>query len=94
MTAVNSIQMLLRNLDSDITQLHAPSSPLAAHELLVLVFFFWIKCLFYMELLYLVIKKHISVSCGPRQAQTVRGTVYCFIAFPLALPKHTHTHAW
>ena len=31
MTAANSIQMLLRNLDCDGTQLHAPS---AAHELL------------------------------------------------------------
>jgi len=34
MTAANSIQMLLRNLDCDGTQLHAPSLPLAAHELL------------------------------------------------------------
>ena len=32
MTAANSIQMLLHNLDCDGTQLHAPS---AAHELLL-----------------------------------------------------------
>jgi len=34
MTAANSIQILLHNLDCDDTQLHAPSPPLAAHELL------------------------------------------------------------
>ena len=34
MTAANSIQMLLRNLDCDGTQLHAPLLPSVAHELL------------------------------------------------------------
>ena len=35
LTAANSIQMLLRNLDCDGTPLHAPLLPSAAHELLL-----------------------------------------------------------
>jgi len=34
-TAANSIQMLLSNLDCDGTQLHAPLPPLVAYELLI-----------------------------------------------------------
>jgi len=36
MTAANLIQMLLRNLDCDGTQLHAPLPPSAVHELLII----------------------------------------------------------